>query len=108
MAVTSASGRVVRVWDLVKGEQKYDLRGHQGSVFCVRLDPLERYAVSVSEDRTIRVWDLETGVFLCAFTADAPLIRCAVGRHAESGKLIVVAAEKAGRLHFLMLEGENH
>ena len=106
LAVTSAVGRLVRVWDLKTGKQRYPLRGHKGIVFRVRLDPSERYAVSASEDRSIKVWDLKNGTLVTSLTTDAPLFRCSVGRHAESGKIIVVAVEKAGRLHFLMLEGE--
>ena len=106
LAVTSAVGRLVRVWDLKTGKQRYALRGHKGIVFRVRLDPSERYAVSASEDRSIKVWDLKNGTLVTSLTTDAPLFRCSVGRHAESGKIIVVAVEKAGRLHFLMLEGE--
>jgi WD40 repeat protein len=106
LAITSAIGRIVRVWDIETKEQKIGLRGHLGMVYRVRLDPLGRYAVSVSEDRSVRVWDLENRELLATLTTDAPLYRCGVGRSAESGKMVVVAAEKAGRLHFLELEKE--
>jgi WD40 repeat protein len=45
-------------WDIVKGEEKFALPGHTATVNQVVLTPDEKFAVSVSDDRTIRMWDL--------------------------------------------------
>ena len=37
------------------------LTGHQGWIYCVAVTPDGRRAVSGSQDRTVRVWDLSTG-----------------------------------------------
>lgn len=39
----------------------YTLTGHNGGVNTVAFTPFNHYAISGSVDRTIRVWDLETG-----------------------------------------------
>jgi len=57
-------------------------------------------AVSGSEDRTVRVWDLDNGRQIATFTADAPVNACAV---TPDGRTIV-AGDQLGRVHFLRLE----
>lgn len=37
------------------------IRGHEGSIFGVRLHSGGRWLVSCSDDRTVRLWDLSTG-----------------------------------------------
>jgi WD40 repeat protein len=37
------------------------LKGHEGSVSCVAVSPDARLAISASYDKTLKVWDVETG-----------------------------------------------
>ena len=37
------------------------IAGHNGWVRCLAIDPLNRFFVSGSNDRTIKFWDLVTG-----------------------------------------------
>ena len=62
--------------------------------------PEGKRAVSASSDQTLRVWDLETGKVVAAFTADATLLSCAVG---PDGR-VFVAGDQSGRVHFLSLK----
>jgi WD40 repeat protein len=64
--VTVAAGTVfgeIVIWELHPGNQKGRItkrfRGHEGSVFAVRFHPEGRWVASCSDDRTLRVWDLE-------------------------------------------------
>lgn len=59
------------VWDFDGTEPQRVLEGHTGSVYGVGLTPDVRLAVSGSDDKTLRVWDLEEGKYLAMFTCDA-------------------------------------
>jgi WD40 repeat protein len=77
------------------------LEGRADRVNALTVAPDGRRAISASSDHTLRVWDLETGACIMAFTGESPMSRCAI---APDGRTIV-AREKSGRSHFLRLEG---
>ncbi|KAH3688373.1 hypothetical protein WICPIJ_000641 [Wickerhamomyces pijperi] len=54
----------VIIWDLYKEEIKYNLQGHQGSIFNVQVSEDLRHIVSCSDDRSIKLWDFQTGELL--------------------------------------------
>ncbi|MGB1109443.1 MAG: hypothetical protein ACPG4N_03760, partial [Gammaproteobacteria bacterium] len=56
-----------------------------------------RRAVSASDDGTLRVWDLELGVQMAIFTADAAVSPIAI---IEDGPRFI-AGDRAGRIHYL-------
>jgi WD40 repeat protein len=55
--------------------------------------------VEASNDRTLRLWDLETGKEIAHFTGESDMDSCAI---ASDGGTIV-AGESSGRVHFLRL-----
>ncbi len=63
--------------------------------------PDGRYAISASWDRTLKVWELESGQLLASFFAGENLNTCAVMPDGTT----VVAGGHSGRLHVLRLEG---
>jgi glucose/arabinose dehydrogenase len=59
--VLSAGGLIVRLWDVRSGRDLRGFEGHSGGTYCVALSPDKRHMATASDDRTVRVWDLETG-----------------------------------------------
>ncbi len=75
--------------------------GHTGLVNAVAITPDGRCAISASADYTLRVWDIESGIYIAAFTGESPMLRCAL---APDGRTII-AREKSGRAIVLRLKG---
>jgi len=70
-----------------------------GPVKAVVLTPDGRWAVSGSEDRTLRVWDLESGKEIMNFTGERHISSCAFSLDERT----IVAGDKSGRLHVLQV-----
>ena len=63
--------------------------------------PGNRQGTSVVHDRTLRVWDMETGDVITNYIGDNVLGTCAVSPDGQT----IVADDVLGRMHFLRLEG---
>ncbi len=87
------------VWDLDTGSQVRTLSGHTSLVNGVAVTPDGRRAISASGDKTLKVWELETGSAIATFVCDSPLRCCACGND-----LAVVVGDDAGHVHFFSLE----
>jgi len=57
------------------------------------------FAVSASQDKTVKVWDLETGTLLGAFTCDATPSVCVFAT-----SQLVLAGDFTGQIHLLAVE----
>ena len=55
------------------------------------------FAVSVSRDRTLKIWDLEAGQSLASFETHAPLWCCAIVQKGQT----LLAGDHVGGLHIL-------
>ena len=86
------------VWDLEKLERLQTLKGHTDHIWGVDFSPDAKFCLSVSEDRTLKIWNLGTEDSL-TFSCDVPLRCCAWHK---SGR--IVAGDASGNLHFLILE----
>ena len=91
----TVSGYLIR-----SGREERTLEGHQDWVFAVAITPDGRRVVSGSQDKTLTVWDLETGALICTFTCEG-IVDCAAV--APDGRT-VVAGDAAGRVCFLRLD----
>lgn len=76
------------------------LLGHTHEVRALAMTANGRFVISASRDNTLKVWELKSGENVATFTADSPMLGCAVG---ELGT--IVAGDQSGRIHFLRLEG---
>ncbi len=59
-----------------------------------------RQVVSGSEDKPLKVWDLETGALICTFNCEGSVDCAAVVPHGRT----FVAGDAVGRVYFLRLE----
>ena len=74
------------------------LEGHGAGVNAVALSGDGRLAVSGSDDKTLKVWDVATGTCIATFTADAPLT-CVALQGAG-----VFAGDNLGHVHLFALK----
>ncbi|GMG24572.1 unnamed protein product [Ambrosiozyma monospora] len=56
----------VLIWDLKSREVVHHLTAHEGSIFGVKASENGKYLLSCSDDRSIKVWDLQDGGRLVA------------------------------------------
>lgn len=57
-ALTGHFDGTLRLWNLLERKCTALMAGHKSAVYCVRMLPDGRHAVSSSEDATLKIWDL--------------------------------------------------
>ena len=57
----------VHIWDAFTGVEIRRLRGHRGFIAGIDIAPDGRRLASVSYDKSVRIWDIETGTLLHRF-----------------------------------------
>ncbi len=67
---------------------------------AVAITPDGKYAVSGSNDKTLKVWDLEQGVIVSNFIGDNSFQTCCISSDGES----FVAGDSLGKMHFFSFE----
>lgn len=90
-------------WDLNLGlkNEVIKLIGHTASICSIAITPNEKRAISVSRDKSLRVWDLVNKKNLVTLAFDSTPTTCDVG----ADNLTIAVGESSGRLHLLRLEG---
>jgi WD40 repeat protein len=90
--VANALNNDVAIWDLtVGGEPVVVLKGHTGEVTSAQFSPDSRRLVTLSQDRTLRVSDVETGKELAVLKGHEAAVKCAA--FDSSGEFVVSGSE---------------
>ena len=55
-----ASDKLVKLWNAYTGELKTTLSGHTEGISDVAWSPGSEYLASASDDKSIRIWEVET------------------------------------------------
>src|SRR5947209_5001470 len=69
---THVSNQPSSFWDLVNGEERRPLAGHEGSVSDCAVSADRRTGLSASEDQTLIVWDTVSGQQSVRFPRNFP------------------------------------
>uniref|UniRef100_A0A1A9WXH2 WD_REPEATS_REGION domain-containing protein n=1 Tax=Glossina brevipalpis TaxID=37001 RepID=A0A1A9WXH2_9MUSC len=96
----------ILVWDLVTGNCRSTLIGHNAPVTCLKLDPLGKTLLSTDKegrDNSFRIWETSTGKSLAVLKSPDRISACEI---LPNGAFVVVALE--GRSNLLILALKNY
>jgi len=105
LIASCSTDATVRLWNAKTGQQKAQLRGHDGPVHAIAMSRDETFAVTSGADGTLRLWDLVGGRQLKQLTRfDDTMYTIAIS---PNGNLIATAGADR-RVHLLdMITGEE-
>jgi len=93
----NAGGKIgkVKLWDAQTGTLKWAVNGHNDFATCVAFSPDGRTLASASFDKTIKLWDVESGELRKNLPQDSKIYSIAFS---PAGNLLAVASQKAVEL----------
>jgi platelet-activating factor acetylhydrolase IB subunit alpha len=59
LLISASRDRSIKFWDVFAGTCLFSLIGHDNWVCGIKLHPNGKFLVSVSDDKTLRVWSIE-------------------------------------------------
>ena len=86
------------MWDVRSGRELRTFADYTAAVRAVALSADASVAVSASDDKTLKIWDVGSMTCLATFSCDAPLWCCALAQN------VVAGGDESGRVHLLALE----
>jgi WD40 repeat protein len=94
--VLSATGRSATVWRVKDGSVAVELLGHVSNVHRASWSPDGRLVATASADRSVRIWDPDTGNLLAALAHPTQVL--AVGFAPDGGAVITASDDGMARM----------
>ena len=88
-----------RIWECSTGVLKVAFPGHSAYLSAFAIGETGNLAVSVAEDCTVKIWNLDLGEQVASLTCDQPQKRCAF----LASERVVMVADGYGNVNFLSL-----
>ncbi|XP_055836615.1 uncharacterized protein LOC129905216 isoform X2 [Episyrphus balteatus] len=115
IAISQANGCVIAglenadilIWDLVTGNCRHTLSGHNAPATLMKLDPLGKCLLSGDKDGrdlSLRLWELSTGKSLAVYTPPQKISSCEM---LDNGAFIIIAMEEAPDILILKLKNNT-
>jgi WD40 repeat protein len=101
LAIGLRFGAGSSVWNVTTGEKEFDLVGHFASVGDITYSPDGRQIVTVSNDRTIRLWDAATGTAEMTLPTYLDEVALAIAFSPDGARLAVQGHEGTVRVYAL-------
>jgi WD40 repeat protein len=102
--IASAGGNEIHLWDPEDGKLKKALKGHTGAVNSVAFRNDSKALASGSDDRSIRIWDVEKGTETQMVNQGAQIAVIYCVTYSQNGKLIA-SVNGDGQLHVWKPDG---
>ncbi len=92
IAAKGKDGTTLCLWDATTGKALHQLKGHDKELLCLTFSPDSKRLLSGGNDRTARVWDVESGKQLHRFYRPEPHCHYNVfGAWSPDGKTLALA-----------------
>ncbi|KAI8654074.1 hypothetical protein NCS56_01363800 [Fusarium sp. Ph1] len=99
--ITACEDSLIRVWDIASATVSSTYSGHLSEIYALDISKDGHMIASGSADRTVRLWDTESGSEVAQFTFPDTPVSVAI----SSDPVMLVAGSLDGTLSFWPIEG---
>lgn len=73
--VVTIQGKLINVWDIVERRKEVSLVGHNGTINYGTLFPCGNLLASVSNDKSLNIWDINSQEIIMQFIGETPMCK---------------------------------
>jgi len=101
--ITVSKDGFLKIRYLKNGKLILKIKAHDQEIWDISKTLDERFIISASADRRIKIWDLKLNTVAHTFTADFTIRSCAISKDGKT----ILAGDRSGRIHILRLRRYN-